>query len=328
MLGTMSSHPLIGAQTSTAGGFAPVPERARVLGCEVVQVFSSNPRQWPTRSPSSLDLHELVAGLRRYRLPLFLHTIYLINLATPDEALRQRSVEALASALALGARTRATGVVTHIGSHRGEGAEKGRMRAMAAARESVEVAARLLTGTGESAPLPPLLLETAAGAGHSLGGTLEGIADLLAGLPCESDGPAFGLCLDTAHLFASGYPVHQPTGLEEVIAELERLGLLPRVGLIHLNDSATPFASRSDRHEKPGAGHIGYEGLAGIIKHPAFALVPFVLETPGAQGHGPDAADLAVARAMRAGKPAKTGMAAARGAGPTAGHRPARPPAG
>jgi deoxyribonuclease IV len=314
MLYTMTSYPLIGAQTSTAGGFGPVAERAHLLGAEVVQVFSSNPRQWPTRPPSHSTLMELVEGLQRYRLPLFLHTIYLINLATPDEALRRRSIEALASALALGALTGAAGVVTHIGSHRGDGAARGCARAVDGVRAAADLAAQPLGHGHGGYALPPLLLETGVGAGNTLGGSLEEVAGILADLPTRGTGATFGLCIDTAHLFASGYPLHHAEGLEQVIGELSDLGLLPRLGLVHLNDSASSFASRHDLHENPGAGQIGYDGLAGVVRHRAFAGVPFVLETPGLEGHGPDAANLAVVKAMRAGLPAAAALAAAKDA--------------
>ena len=181
-------------------------------------------------------------------------------------------------------------------------------------RAAADLAAESLSHAGDGLVAPPLLLETGVGAGNTLGGSLEEIAALLAELPSEHGGPAYGLCMDTAHVFASGYPVHHAEGLEQVVGELTDLGLLPRLGLVHLNDSASSFGSRRDLHENPGAGQIGYDGLAGVVRHPAFAGVPFVLETPGLEGHGPDAANLAVVKAMRAGLPAAAALAAAKDA--------------
>jgi deoxyribonuclease IV len=279
-----------------------VPERAHGLGAEVVQVFSSNPRMWPRQAPRDEDVRAFVLGLRHRRLPLFLHTIYLINLATPDDALRRRSVETLASSLVLGAVTEAAGVVTHVGSHRGDGLEQGSFRVATAIREAADLAARSLAASGIEAKPAPLLLENSAGAGRTLGGTLEELAGLLAAVPPALEGTSFGICLDTAHLFAAGYPLHEAEGLEELVGRLTGLELLPRLGLVHLNDSATPFASRRDQHHNPGTGQIGYDALARVVRHPALARVPFVLETPGAEGHGPDVSDIAVVKAMRAGK--------------------------
>jgi deoxyribonuclease-4 len=288
--------PLIGAQISTAGGFGPVPERAVAIDAETVQIFNSNPRTWRTRLHGPEEIASLTAGLRRRRLPLFFHTIYLINLASPDELLLQRSRQALAEALVTGALAGAAGVVTHVGSHRGEGFENAAARVVDATRTAMETAQGSLEAAGRDRTLPPLLLETSAGSGRMVGGRLQELAALLASLPVGS-----GLCLDTAHLFAAGYPVHEADGLEHIIEELREHDLLCKVRLIHLNDSTTPFASRRDRHQNPGEGQIGYDGLARVVRHPALARIPFILEVPGLEGHGPDAASVAVVKSMREG---------------------------
>ncbi|MFH0916724.1 MAG: deoxyribonuclease IV [bacterium] len=288
--------PLIGAQIRTAGGFALVPERAVAIGAEAVQIFNSNPRTWRTRLPSPGEMTALTTGLGQHRLPLFLHTIYLINLASPDERLRQRSSQALAGALVLGALAAADGVVTHIGSHRGEGFPAATGWVIGAVRAAMHLAREELEAGGHERTLPPLLLETGAGSGGTVGGSLEELAELLASLQQHC-----GLCLDTAHLFAAGYAVHTGSGLERLVEEVGERGLLPSVGLIHLNDSKAPFASARDRHENPGEGFIGFAGLARVVKHPAFAAIPFVLEVPGSDGHGPDAATVALVKLMREG---------------------------
>jgi deoxyribonuclease-4 len=288
--------PLIGAQLSTAGGFAPVPERAVAIGAEVAQIFSSNPRTWRPRSPLPEEVAALVAGLRHNGIPLYLHTIYLLNLASPDDELRRRSRDALATSLAGGALTLAAGVVTHLGSHRGDGFRAALPRIRETVQAAIDQARRSLAAAGRGRALPPLLLENSAGSGHTVGGDLEELSALLQALPSSC-----GLCLDTAHLFAAGYPVHTAVGLERLVQRLRDDGLLERVSLIHLNDSKTPFASRRDQHENPGAGHIGRRGLRRVVRHPAFAAVPFVLEVPGEDGHGPDAANVALVKLMRRG---------------------------
>jgi deoxyribonuclease-4 len=232
------SLPLIGAHIRMAGGFAPVPERALSIGAEVVQVFNSNPRTWRTRWPLPEEMTALTGGLRQHRLPLFFHTIYLINLATPDEQLRQRSSDALAEALILGALAGAAGVVTHVGSHRGEGFAAAAGWVISAAQAAIDRAGSGLEAKGHPYVLPPLLLETGAGSGGTVGGRLEELAELLVSLP-----PSCGLCLDTAHLFAAGYALHTASGLERLVKELVERDLLASVGLVHLNDSKAPFAS-------------------------------------------------------------------------------------
>jgi deoxyribonuclease-4 len=292
--------PIIGAQISTAGGFAPVPERAIALGAEVVQIFNSNPRTWRTRPYVTAEIDALTTGLKRRGLPLFFHTIYLINLASPDEELRRRSGAALAEVLAVGALAAAAGVVTHLGSHRGDGFAAAVPRITGAVRTAMDHAQESLAAVGRDQILPTLLLENGAGSGSTVGGRLEELAALLENLP-----PRCGLCLDTAHLFAAGYATHTAAGLERLVSELRQGDLLSRVGLIHLNDSRTPFASGRDQHENPGEGRIGRAGLARVVRHPAFASIPFVLEVPGSDGHGPDAANVECVKRMREGAPVR-----------------------
>jgi deoxyribonuclease IV len=339
--------PVIGAQLSTAGGFAPVPQRALDVGAEAVQIFNTNPRIWRARVPAPGEMETFVAGLRAHKLRLFVHSVYLINLASPDDALRRRSAAALADALATGALAGAEGVVTHIGSHRGTDVDEAAKRVMgsiavAAALAEESLAAGATTGTRAGTavsppagapgsgrpPLPTLLLETGTGAGNTLGGRLE---ELVALLSLErAVGPAarlpLGVCIDTAHLFAAGYAVHDDAGLEDFVHRVRSLGLLERIGLVHLNDSKIPFAVRRDQHENLGEGFIGYDGLARVVRHPALAHVPFILEVPGADGHGPDAANMALAKRMRSGAGAPRRRARSRGTGSSA-TRPAAAPA-
>ena len=141
--------PLIGAQISTAGGFAPVPERAVAIGAEVVQVFSSNPRTWRSHPHSPDEIAALVAGLRQNSIPLYLHSIYLLNLASPDEGLRARSREALSRALVLGALSLAAGVVTHLGSHRGDGFRDALPRIRETVRRAIDQARESLASGGQ-----------------------------------------------------------------------------------------------------------------------------------------------------------------------------------
>jgi deoxyribonuclease-4 len=156
-----------------------------------------------------------------------------------------------------------------------------------------------------SAALPVLLLETGAGAGKTIGGRLEELAVVLARLDATTQGIArrFGICIDSAHLFAAGYPLHEDKGLDDLILALRELGLLDRIGLVHLNDSKTPLGARRDQHENLGEGEIGYEALARVVRHPALAGIPFILEVPGWDRRGPDATNVAIAKAMRAGVP-------------------------
>lgn len=169
--------------------------------------------------------------------------------------------------------------------------------------------------------MPTLLLETAAGSGATVGGTLaelRALLDLLAlPVPGEPD-LQVGLCLDTAHMFAAGYALHEADGLAALVEELQSLELLRHVGLVHLNDSASAFDSKRDRHANPGEGELGYAGLARLVNHPAFKHVPFVLEVPGSDGHGPGRAEIATVKRMRQGATPTGKRPGARGTGPGA----------
>ena len=309
--------PLLGAQLSTSGGWSRVPERALAIGAEVVQTFSSNPRVWPISPPDSQSLFELAAALRRHRLPLFMHAIYLINPASPDEKLRQRSTAALTHALTTAALGEAAGVVTHLGSHRGEGFDKATpwvLETLRTARAQAERDAAVLilerspaaTPSADTPfPLPPILLETGAGSGATVGGTLAELQTLLASLDTLDDNSPmhFGLCLDTAHMHAAGYPLHEEDGLAHLVAELEERDLLRRLRLVHLNDSASELGSRRDRHANPGEGRLTHTGMMRLVRHPSLAHIPFVLEVPGSDGHGPGRPELDTVKTMRQGVP-------------------------
>ncbi len=286
--------PRIGAHVSVAGGLLRSVEKARSIGAEVLQVFPSNPRQWRRPGYGADELQAYRESLARGGFPLFVHTIYLINLASPEPALRERSAGALADAWIFGARTGARGVVTHVGSHRGDGfaAAVGRV-----AETVGEAEARMREGVGGRPPVPALLLEASAGAAGSVGASPEELGRLLEVLPSGC-----GVCLDTAHLFAAGYPVQESEGLDAFLEELERRVGLERLGLVHLNDSATDLGSRRDRHENLGEGKIGSRGLASWLRHPALRVVPVVLETPGFDQQGPDRKNLQRAKRWRAGR--------------------------
>ena len=320
--------PPIGAHVSTAGGPPAILERALRLGVDAIQIFNTNPRMWRAHRYPQAGIDEFRTGLARHRILLFVHAIYLINLATPDEALRQRSLEALAEAFLFGAQAGAAGVVVHVGSHQGAGFQVGAARVketVAEARRAALAAVRSGTGVGprteatraiEAAPprtrppgepvesasaclsLPPLLLENSPGGGRSLGKSLAELAHLRAALSTEG---LTGICLDSAHLFAAGIQVHTTEGLKQLVGQLVALDLFDDLRLIHLNDCKSAFGSLSDRHENLGEGTIGTEALARIVSEPAFRSIPFVMEVPGEDGHGPDLVNVRRAWSMRPG---------------------------
>jgi len=264
----------------------------------VIQIFPSNPRQW---RPSPYDAETLARygdALRAARLPLYVHTVYLINLASPDEDLRRKSATSLADALHFGALTRANGVVTHVGSHRGAGFERGLAHVVATVDDAYRlVETRLAHARSHTNGLwetPSLLLETSAGGGDSLGRCPAELGRLVRETP-----NAPGVCLDTAHVYAAGYALDTRSGVSDFLDDLAEAGGTCCVGLVHLNDSKTGLGSRSDRHENLWDGRYGRTGLRHVMAEARLRSAPFVLEVPGADGHGPDRRNIRRARILR-----------------------------
>jgi deoxyribonuclease IV len=313
-------RPLLGAHVSTAGGLDKTVPRALEREAEALQVFPSNSRRWKPYGYTPADLLAFGDELARARLPLYVHSIYLINLAADDDEIRRSSSAALAYALYFGALAGASGVVTHVGSHKGAGFEAGLARVGRAVAEAHELVLRsleraALSATGSSGQearaagelrklsLPPLLLETSAGSKNTMGRDIDEMAALLDRVsPLEA-----GVCLDTAHLYASGVPVHTPEGLEELTARVADSFGWHRVALIHLNDCRTRFGSQHDQHANLGEGELGETALRAVVQHPRMSRVPFILEVPGIDGHGPDLENVRRAQRLRSGEPLLAG---------------------
>jgi deoxyribonuclease-4 len=263
--------PRIGIHTSIAGEITEALESAANLGANALQIFSASPRMWPSAGTSLVP--EAVAARFRQRReelrlgPLAIHDNYLINLCSPDRVLRVRSIQTfhdeVVRALALGAEY----LVTHPGSALGGN----RTQAMEQVAQGIRQAVR-----GMKLGHLRILLENTSGMGSAIGWKLEELRAVLD----RCDGLAMGVCLDTAHLFHAGYPIHTADGLERTLQEVERTVGLRNVYMFHVNDSKTPLGSRVDRHASIGKGHIGLEAFDRILNHPLLAGRAFILETP------------------------------------------------
>jgi deoxyribonuclease IV len=274
---------LIGAHVRAGGKLTPALERASAIGAEVVQIFTQSPRAWkPTQySP------DVLAGYRRAQaahpdvVATFCHATYLINLATDDRDLLDRSRACLIANLRAARGMGAEGLVLHIGSHKGLGVTGC----------VPQVADALVEATESTGHGCPILLENAAGAGGTMGRSFDELADVL-----DQAGDAdLGVCLDTQHLWASGVGFATVEEADRVVADFDEVIGLDRLRFVHLNDSKVPFGANRDRHENLGTGTIGLDGLGALISHPALRDLAAVLEVPGA-GDGPDAAQLQAAR--------------------------------
>jgi deoxyribonuclease-4 len=268
----------IGIHTSVAGGHRNALETARKLGCNALQIFSASPRMWQGPSARVPDGDAQLFRARRAELalgPLVVHANYLINLASPQPMLRVRSIQAfheeLVRALSLGADY----LVVHPGN-RGEATCE---QSVATVIESLKQASKRVQLGGLR-----ILLENTAGMGTCLSSRLEEMADILAGLK----GIPVDVCLDTAHLFASGYELRTDEGLAATIAQIESTIGLQRVRVMHINDSKIPLGGRVDRHQQIGKGQIGLDAFRKILTHPRLSAASpeglagraFILETP------------------------------------------------
>ena len=278
---------LFGAHVSSSGGISNAIDRAEQLGCDAVQVFTQSPRMWrPTDHKP-----EEVARFRERRAEagvgaVVCHALYLVNLASPDPVIYGKSVAAMRASLEAAAAIGAEAVIFHVGSHLGSGFEAGLERVVPALQELLELTTDDLW----------LLMENSAGAGGTIGRSTGELAAL-----CEALGrhPRLGVCLDSCHWYVSGIDVSDPGLLDAAVADLDaRIGL-DRLRCLHVNDSKAELGSNRDRHDSIGRGLLG-EQLGVFLAHPAFQGLPAILETPGPDGHGADAAEVQRLRELHA----------------------------
>jgi deoxyribonuclease IV len=257
---------LFGAHVSAAGGISKAIDRAEEIGSTAVQVFTQSPRMWRPTAHAPEEVARFRARRRKARIrAVACHALYLVNLASRDEDVREKSLLALRATMETARDIGAEAVVFHVGSHLGFGFEEAVEVVVAALGELLELTTEDLW----------LCMENAAGAGGTIGRSVSELAVLCDTLDRH---PRLGVCLDSCHWWASGVDVSDPDALDAALRDVdERIGL-DRVRLLHVNDSKTPLGSNRDRHELLGRGQIG-DGLATFLSHPAFDALPAVVET-------------------------------------------------
>jgi deoxyribonuclease-4 len=259
----------VGAHVPTRGGLIGAIESAEACAAEAAQIWGSNPRAW---APPNVEEARVTAFGDAWAAagigPLFIHAPYMVNVASPNEAFRFRSIDLARATVVLAEQVGADGVVVHAGA-----AGAATPRALAVDR----AAASLLRIVAEAGSTRVLVELTAGGAG-SVASTFAEASELMR----AADGhEALGLCADTCHLFAAGYGLDTPGGVTSCFHEVRRLGLVRRLRLIHANDSRFPRGTRRDGHIDIGDGHIGLAGFAAIVAHPMVRRLPLICETPG-----------------------------------------------
>jgi deoxyribonuclease-4 len=278
---------LAGAHVSTAGGIHTALDRTEALGVDAVQIFTQSPRAWRPTNHDPANFERFKARRAETGVgAVVCHAVYLINLAAPDATVYEKSRAALENTVDVACAIEADDVVVHVGSHLGEGFETGLERAVPALEAALE---RCSETTG-------LLLENSAGAGGTIGRSVEELTELFDRLGHDS---RLGLCLDSCHLWVSGTDVTDRKALDALLDEVDaRIGL-DRLRCVHVNDAEAGLGSNRDRHANVGEGEIGEE-LGVFLSHPRLQELPMILEVPGPDGHGPDANEVRKLRELHA----------------------------
>ena len=274
---------------SIAGGYYKAAIAARESGCECVQIFTKNNNQWRAKpiSDHEAELFRRTLVEQRVGHPLS-HSSYLINLASPDPDLRKKSVDAFVIELRRADQLGIPYVVLHPGAHMGEGEAVGIKTVIKSLNE-----VNRRTRNGSSC----CLLETTAGQGTCLGWRFEHLAAILDGVRAPD---RLGVCLDTCHVFAAGYPLAKANEYRRTMRQFSKLIGLQQIKAFHLNDSKRELGSRVDRHEHIGQGHLGEESFRNLLNDDRFRAVPMYLETPKGKAKGTDcdAANLCKLRSL------------------------------
>jgi len=248
------------------------------MGADVVQLFVQSPRTWRFPEHDPADLAAFRSKREAAGMPALVHALYLVNLAAPDDAVYSKSVDTMRATMDAACAIEADAVIFHLGSHLGAGFEAGLERVVPALQQVLD----------RSDDRTWLLLENSAGAGGTIGRSIEELAILHERLGRH---PRLGLCLDSCHLFVSGVDVTDSAVMNALVEDVDaRIGL-DRLRALHANDAKAPLGSNRDRHDNVGDGLMG-EGLGVFLAHPKLQGLPVVLEVPGADGKGPNAEEI------------------------------------
>jgi deoxyribonuclease-4 len=275
---------LFGAHCS--GGVKKALDNAVDMGADAVQLFVQSPRTWRFPEHDPVDLEAFRSKREAAGLPALVHALYLVNLAAPDDAIYEKSVDTMRATVDAACAIEAEGVIFHIGSHLGAGFETGLERVVPALKQ-------VLDHCNERTWL---LMENSAGAGGTMGRSID---ELVAIFDALGRHERLGVCLDSCHLFVSGVDVTDAPTWNALLEDLDaRIGL-DRLRALHANDAKAPLGSNRDRHDNIGEGLIG-EGLGVFLAHPKVQSLPVVLEVPGADGKGPNADEIRKLRELHA----------------------------
>ncbi|HUV30794.1 MAG TPA: deoxyribonuclease IV [Acidobacteriota bacterium] len=276
-----------GAHESIEGGVFNAIVRGRQATCDTIQMFNKSNNQWRARKLGKEELDEYFRLIEETGVTVSVsHTSYLINIASPDKALNEKSYLSLREELERCEVLKIPNLVMHPGSHVGSGEQAG-----------LDQIARNVNRLFDDLPQNTctLLMETTAGQGSNLGYTFEQLAYLI---DKTEDKDRIGVCLDTCHIFSAGYPITTVKDYRQTMKTFDEVIGLDRLRIIHANDSLRKFGDRKDRHEDIGKGHIGLDGFANFVNDKRLKDVPMILETPKGEDLAEDIENLKVLRGL------------------------------
>jgi deoxyribonuclease IV len=262
----------VGFHVSIAGGISNSVNNAKKIGCTAFQIFSRNPRSWaakPLLQDEADSFKKRLFESEIEKTSVFVHMPYLPNLSGPPGELYERSVKTLTEEIQRCALLGICYLVIHLGSHMGRGSNSG--------IDQLVSALKAATAHSNSSNEVVVLLENNAGQRNNVGGTLEELRLILDRLGSSKQ---FGVCIDTCHLFASGYDISTNESVHIVFEKIKDIIGLQELKVVHLNDSKGGLGSNLDRHEHIGLGSIGVEGITAFLNHRAIQALPIIMETP------------------------------------------------
>ena len=280
--------PILGAHVEARHGLWNAFLNAAAIGADAIQVHPTPPGFWGSPKPTDGDVERFKEAYSQAgRPPFYFHAVYLINLASDDPRVNPRSESTLAGYLQAADQLGISGVIFHVGSHKGAGFDA----------VLPKVTARIQAALARADPQHTrLLIENNAGTGGCIGARFEEIRALIDAVADTR----LGACFDTCHAFASGYDLRTIEMAHGTLDEWARVIGLERLEVVHCNDSATGLGSMRDRHQNVGQGDIGEDGFRALLHDQRLRRLPFILEVPGLQGNGPDAANMEILRRLAA----------------------------
>ena len=277
---------LIGAHVSPAGGPAKAVERGVEKGCDAIQIFNQNPRAWKPTVYSDEQVAAFHEAMDNSRVKaLLIHAVYLLNPASEEKEFRDKTRASLIASLRAGDALGAHAVVLHPGS-----AKAGKIA------PAIKRAGKVIEQALRESDRCPLHLENTAGAGGTLGRSFHELADII---DAAGGSKRLGVCLDSCHLFASGFDIRSEEGLAAVLDDCLKVVGKRRLGSLHLNDSQTALGSNRDRHANVGEGELGRRGCSVFLSEPRFEGMPCVIETQGPERTGPSKEEVTLSRRLR-----------------------------